>query len=121
MADTQKRRDPLPVFCFKVVLPGMDGEAFFKSVSGLKYETEILPYREGGNNSTTYQLVGAMKWSNLVLKNGFTKDSAATGLLKWRTDWTGPRGGEGRDGPGPLVRTAVNAAPGREGARGGAV
>lgn len=81
------RRDPLPVFCFKVDLKlpdGTGGEAFFKSVSGLKYETEIVPVREGGQNQTTYQLIGATKWSNLVLKQGFTANSA---LIKWREEW----------------------------------
>jgi phage tail-like protein len=76
------RHDPLPVFCFKVDLGGM--EAFFKSVSGLRYETETIPVREGGANDTTFMLVGATKWSNLVLKNGFTNNSA---LLKWREEW----------------------------------
>lgn len=80
------RKDPLPVFCFKVMLDGQDSpaEAFFKSVSGLKYETEVVPVREGGRNNTTFQLVGATKWSNIVLKQGFTGSS---GLLAWRTKW----------------------------------
>ena len=86
------RKDPLPVFCFKVQVPGYGDDAFFKSVSGLRYETEVVPVREGGQNLTTYQLPGAVKWSNIVLKQGFTKDS---GLLRWRVEWTkrnfGPR------------------------------
>lgn len=81
------RKDPLPVFCFKVDLGGM--EAFFKSVSGLRYETEVIPVREGGANDTTFQLVGATKWSNLVLKNGFTNNST---LLKWREEWINGKG-----------------------------
>lgn len=82
-----KRHDPLPVFCFKVVVAELGTEAFFKSVSGLKYETEVIPVREGGQNATTFQLLGATKWSNIVLKRGFTKDSGATGMLAWRTKW----------------------------------
>ena len=77
------RKDPLPVFCFKVELNlggGGAAEAFFKSVSGLRMETEIIPVREGGANDTTFQLPGATKWSNIVLKQGFTGNSA---LLKW--------------------------------------
>ncbi len=87
MADSASRRDPLPVFCFKIQLNlsgGSGGEAFFKSVSGLRYETEIVPVREGGANDTTFQLVGSTKWSNIVLKTGFTGSSD---LLKWRQDW----------------------------------
>lgn len=84
---TATRRDPLPVFCFNVKLdiPGFAGaEAFFKSVSGLKFETEIVPVRAGGTNDTTFQLVGATKWSNIVLKNGFT---ASSPMLAWQQQW----------------------------------
>ena len=83
------RKDPLPVFCFKVQLNlagGDTGEAFFKSVGGLKYETEIVPVKEGGVNNTTFNLVGSTKWSNIVLKQGYTGNSA---LLKWREEWLG--------------------------------
>jgi phage tail-like protein len=77
------RNDPLPVFCFLVKIDG-GIEAFFKSVSGIKYETESIPVREGGVNDTTFQLVGATKWSPLVFKNGFTQGSK---LLEWREQW----------------------------------
>ena len=81
------RKDPLPVFCFKVEVDlggGAPAAAFFKSVSGIRYETEIVPVREGGANDTTFQLVGATKWSNIVLKQGFTGSSD---LLRWREEW----------------------------------
>lgn len=99
------RKDPLPVFCFRVQLPGVGGESFFKSVSGLRYETEIVPVREGGQNLTTFNLVGAVKWSNIVLKQGFTKDS---GILKWRKEWTTPGGGNRIDGTITQLDTALN-------------
>ncbi|NVB83052.1 MAG: phage tail protein [Kofleriaceae bacterium] len=101
------RKDPLPVFCFKVSLPGVAGDAFFKSVSGLRSETEVVPVREGGQNATTFQLVGATKWSNIVLKQGFTKDS---GLLAWRNEWLGPRGGKRVGGTITLLNTALEGA-----------
>src|SRR5688572_17118133 len=82
MANPGNRKDPLPVFCFKIDISGVT--AFFKSVSGLKYETESIPVREGGVNDTTFMLVGATKWSPIVLKNGFT---AGSDLLKWRDEW----------------------------------
>ena len=80
------RKDPLPVFCFKVQikLGDGDGEAFFKSVGGLTYETEIVPVKEGGVNDTTFQLPGSTKWANIVLKQGFT---ASSELIKWREEW----------------------------------
>jgi len=85
MADDQ-RKDPLPVFCFKVTfdIAKSPADAFFKSVSGLRYETEVIPVRAGGVNDVTYQLPGATKWSNIVLKQGFTGSSA---LLTWREQW----------------------------------
>ena len=84
---SSKRQDPLPVFCFKIELKiggGDPAAMFFKSVSGIRYETEIVPVRAGGVNDTTFQLPGAVKWSNIVLKQGFTGSSA---LLKWRQEW----------------------------------
>ena len=82
MPDNQ-RNDPLPVFSFWVDL-GMGGQAYFKGVSGLRYETEVVPVKAGGVNDTTYNLVGATKWTNLVFKQGFTKSSS---LIKWRQEW----------------------------------
>lgn len=82
-----ERKDPLPVFCFFVELRIPKHETvktFFKSVSGIRYETEVVPVREGGANDTTFQLPGATKWSNLIFKQGFTGSS---GLLAWREDW----------------------------------
>ena len=44
---TTQRKDPLPVFCFHVELGiganDKPAAAFFKSVSGIRYETEIVP------------------------------------------------------------------------------
>jgi phage tail-like protein len=85
------RRDPLPVFCFKVQI-SIEGhkkaEAYFKSVSGLKYESEVVDYKEGGLNTTTHRLVGPIKWPNLVLKHGFTGTGPdAYSLLNWRIAW----------------------------------
>jgi phage tail-like protein len=93
MADsepTTSRKDPLPAFCFKVTITidgCRQGEAFFKSVSGLSMETEVVDYRAGGVNHSTYKLVGATKWKNIVLKRGFT---ASTELLAWRKAWLNP-------------------------------
>lgn len=86
MANPGNRRDPLPVFCFSVKIDGLP-DAFFKSVSGIKFETESIPVREGGANDTTFMLVGATKWSPIVLKNGFT---GSPDLLDWREKWLTP-------------------------------
>jgi len=99
------RNDPLPVFCFKVVVSNVGGEAFFKSVGGLRYETETVPVREGGQNATTYHLIGATKWSNIVLKRGFTKDS---GMITWRESWLGRAGTRVAEGVITQLDTALN-------------
>lgn len=80
---TPRRNDPLPAFCFKLVIDGIDGgSGLFRSVAGLKSETEVMPYKEGGANGTTRQLLGSTKWPNLVLKRGFS--GPPYGLIKWR-------------------------------------
>jgi len=88
-----QRRDPLPVFCFKVELAIPDSgkaQAYFKSVSGIKYETEVVEVVEGGVNHFVHRLPGTTKWSNLVLKRGFAKNSFE--LVKWRQDWLEGKG-----------------------------
>ncbi len=76
---------PLPVFCFKVNLDSVGvNELFFKSVSGLRYETEVVDVKAGGVNNTTFRLLGSTKWANLVFKQGFTRSSK---LLQWRDEW----------------------------------
>jgi len=102
---TGTRKDPLPVFCFKVTLQlsgGGDISSFFKSVSGLRYETESIPVKEGGTNDTTFMLVGATKWSPLTFKMGFTIGSA---LLDWREAWIAGTGSR-IDGTIELLDTA---------------
>jgi phage tail-like protein len=84
-----KRHDPLTVFCFRVqiTIDGNElGDAFFKSVTGLKYESEVVDYHEGGFNVTTRRLVGPTKWPNLVLKRGFAGPPLVE-LLNWRRSW----------------------------------
>jgi phage tail-like protein len=81
---------PLPGFAFRVHLTSDANEvAYFKSVSGLKYETETVPVVAGGSNHTTFNLVGATKWPHLVLKRGFARGSS---LLAMRKQWLdGPK------------------------------
>lgn len=80
--------DPKTTFCFRVILQigsHKSGETFFKSVGGLKYETEVVDYKQGGDNVSTLRLVGATKWAPLVLKKGFCGDGKD--LLEWKRAW----------------------------------
>ena len=77
------RKDPLTTFLFGLTIQDVASDrktAFFKSVSGLKAETEVIDYHEGGVNSFTRRLMGVTKWPNIVLKQGFTGD---LGLYNW--------------------------------------
>jgi phage tail-like protein len=86
---TVKRMDPLAGFCFKVTFNDLpkDGivDTYFRSVTGLRSENEVVPVRAGGANDTVFNLFGGAKLSPLVFKQGFTKGS---GLLKWRELWS---------------------------------
>jgi phage tail-like protein len=53
--------------------------AYFRSVSGLSVEIEVVEFREGGSNDV-HKLPGRVKYPNLVLKQGF---SGASELQKW--------------------------------------
>jgi len=82
------RKTPLGGFLFglkitsdSITLDYTQGTALFKQVSGLKSETDVQPYQEGGNTAGHYQLPGVVKWPNLVLKSGFTGDPK---LYNWK-------------------------------------
>lgn len=108
---TGTRRDPLPVYCFKVTLTGVPGHseatAFFKSVTGLKYETDVTDFQEGGENRFTHRLVGTTKWSNIVLKRGFSKSAD---LVQWREAWLKP-GGKPKRISGKIVQLDTQLKP----------
>lgn len=66
--------DPFRNFKFRVIIhhPGIRGFAHFgfMSVSGLSITTEVIPYREGGMNTTTQKMPGQSDFSPLTLSRG---------------------------------------------------
>jgi phage tail-like protein len=78
------RTDPYGQFNFEVDIDGV-GTFGFSEVSGLTTDTNIIEYREGNEvadgESTTRKLPGLIKYNNIVLKRGFTKDLSA---YNWR-------------------------------------
>ena len=76
------RKDHHPVGYFRVEIDGIDS-ATFRKCAGLKSETEVFEYQQGGDNETTLKLIGPSKASNIVLTKGFVSDPA---LFKWRED-----------------------------------
>ncbi len=82
---TSRRRfdteaDPIFSFHFKLEIGGITF-AHFQEVSGLNYETEVFPFREGGVNEYEHKLMGQAKFTNLVIKNGMT---TSRDLWNWR-------------------------------------
>jgi phage tail-like protein len=76
------RNDDVRLSSFQVAITfeGM-APAYFRSVSGLSVEVEVVEFREGGENQVTRKLPGRVKYPNIVLKQGFT--GPASDLLKW--------------------------------------
>lgn len=68
---TGQRRQAYGAYHFKVQIKEIGAEWYFRSVSGLKSEAEVVPMQEGGLNSTEHKLIGRTKCPNLVLKQGF--------------------------------------------------
>lgn len=74
------RIDPVGAFNFLVEAPEI-GKANFSEVSGLTAEVAAIEYREGGENAlTVHKLPGLIKYSNIVLKRGISRD---LGLWNW--------------------------------------
>jgi len=81
MAD---RKDPLVAYHFALQFDGIN-EATFREASGFDSEVEVVESREAGpkGNTIIKKLPGALKWSNITLKRGFTND---TKLYEWHKE-----------------------------------
>jgi phage tail-like protein len=75
------RNDDLRLSALQVAVT-FDGmpTAFFRSVSGLSMEIEVVEFREGGESGAVHKIPGRVKYPNIVLKQGFT---GASDLQKW--------------------------------------
>jgi phage tail-like protein len=71
---TGARVDPFLNFNFLVEIDGIT-RAAFQEVSGFDSTTDVIEYREGGENTTPRKLPGLTKYSNIVLKWGMTDDA----------------------------------------------
>lgn len=91
--------DPAVAFRFKLEISGVT-IAHFQEISGLTYETEVFPYREGGLNTHEHKLMGQAKFTNLVIKNGMTN---SRDLWSWRMDALNNRAAARKDGSVVLV------------------
>jgi phage tail-like protein len=80
MAATGSRNDPYSAFNFLVEIDGVT-VAGFVECSGLTTETDPIEYRNGNEDITVRKLPGLKKFTNIVLKRGFTDDKS---LWDWR-------------------------------------
>ena len=81
MPQTGKRDDPYQQFNFLVEIDGVP-RAGFMECSGTTTDTDPVDYREGADiNLNVRKLSGLRKYSNIVLKRGYTKDKT---LWDWR-------------------------------------
>ena len=76
------RKDHHAIAFFRVEIDSIDS-ASFRKCGGLKTESEIFEYQEGGDNETVRKLIGPTKASNIVLTKGYVSDPA---LFKWRDE-----------------------------------
>jgi phage tail-like protein len=82
MAETGSRKDHSAVAYFKVEIEGIEAGGFRKC-AGMRSETEIYEYQEGGDNETVRKLLGPTKTSNIVLTKGWVNSDA---LFTWRQE-----------------------------------
>ena len=73
--------DAFGSYYFGVEVEGMQ-TGYFRSVSGLKSEIEVVDLAEGGLNTRQHKLKGKMKFPNIVLKRGFVDGDLWTKHLK---------------------------------------
>lgn len=57
------------------------GTAFFKSVGGLKSDTDVVEFNEGGQTGPPQKIAGKTHWANIVLRRGLLAD---TSVAAWR-------------------------------------
>ena len=73
----EKRQSPFPAYHFTVEIGGVVYP--FRSCSGLKIETAVIEYQEGGLDPI-HKLPGATRYSNIRLTRAFTGDRS---LYDW--------------------------------------
>lgn len=74
------RDDPYAQFNFLVEL-GNEPAAGFTEASGLTAESDVIEYRLSSDQPTVRKLPGLLKYGNITLKRGYTKDKT---LWEWR-------------------------------------
>ncbi|APC46399.1 tail tube protein [Streptomyces phage BRock] len=102
--------DPLRNFKFNVNImhPNLSGFATlgFMTVSGLNITTEVIPYREGGMNTTTQKMPGQSDFSPITLSQGVAVGKGP--LWQWMKQLFTVMQGTGSGTPGKDFRATVD-------------
>lgn len=102
--------DPFRNFKFKVVIhhPGIRGFATmgFMAVSGLSITTEVIPYREGGMNTTTQKMPGQSDFAPLTLSRGLASGQGE--MWRWMKQLFAVMQGAGAGAVGEEFRQNVD-------------
>lgn len=72
---------PFASFNFQIVIDGLEIQAGFSECSGLTMDNDVIEYRCGKDLPHMRKQPGMRKFTNIVMKRGFTKDKA---LYDWR-------------------------------------
>lgn len=102
--------DPLRNFKFNVNImhPKIRGFATmgFMTVSGLNITTEVIPYREGGMNTTTQKMPGQSDFAPITLSQGVAVGSGP--MWAWMKELFTVMQGTGTGAPGQDFRATVD-------------
>ncbi|MEI8383898.1 MAG: phage tail protein [Planctomycetota bacterium] len=72
---------PFASYNFQVTIDGLQIQAGFSEVSGLTMDNDVIEYRSGKDLPHMRKQPGMRKFTNIVMKRGFTTDKA---LYDWR-------------------------------------
>lgn len=75
MSAAATRTDPIRVFKFKLTIDGAV-VALVSKMSALKMSTELVQWREGGDNNTQRNLPGKSKYEAITFEQGLVLDDA---------------------------------------------
>jgi len=102
--------DPLRNFRFNVNImhPTLGGFASmgFMTVSGLNITTEVIPYREGGMNTTTQKMPGQSDFAPITLSQGVAVGAGP--MWAWMKELFTVMQGTGTGAPGQDFRATVD-------------
>lgn len=78
----------------------------FMSVSGLNVSTEVIPYREGGMNTTTQKMPGQTDFSPITLTRGLAVGNNA--MMRWMEEMFAVVQGDGTGTAGQDFRANID-------------